>query len=352
MGLGIAIAVNGQPDEELARASTVEIQERMDMAATFSIRYDIDISEGDIPFLIDSRIDAGSEISVVVPVDDTNHCLVKGPVQGQNIHMEHGGEGSRVEIKGSDTSIIMDRETQSVAWSDVKDSDVVNSILGNYGYTADVQSTNALHETNKHTLIQRESDLGFIRRLSRRNGYNFWITVDENGDETAHFRRPELSGNAEAELVINLEDPNLGSIDIEWDVEYPTSMEGKQLDLNTKDDMDVAVSETPQEILGSDGLGAITGDTRSVHLSAPADDTGDLQARGEGAIIEADWFIKASCQTTLENLGNPVRANTIIDLKGAGSRYSGKYYVSGVKHIIDASQHKMEIELIRNGWGE
>ena len=209
-----------------------------------------------------------------------------------------------------------------------------------------------MHETNKHTLIQRESDLGFIRRLSRRNGFNFWITVDENGDETAHFKRPELSGDAEAELVINLEDPNLNSIDIEWDVEQPSSLEGKQLDLNTKDDMDVAVSETPQEILGSNGLGAITGDTRSVHLSAPANDSGDLQARGEGAIIEADWFIKANCRTTLEKVGSLVRTNTIIELQGAGSRYSGKYYVAGVKHNIDASQHRMEIELIRNGWGE
>ncbi|MCD4724443.1 MAG: hypothetical protein K8R63_06325 [Bacteroidales bacterium] len=352
MGLGIAISVNGQPDEELVQASSLEIHENMDKATTCNIRYEIDISEGDIPFLIDSRFDAGSEISIVVPVDDINHCLVKGPVHGHNIHLQHGGGGSRIEIKGSDTSILMDRSTQSVAWSDVKDSDAVSSILGNYGYSADVQSTDALHETNKHTLIQRESDLGFIRRLSRRNGYNFWITCDENGDETAHFKRPELSGNAEADLVINLEDPNLDSIDIEWDVEHPASMEGKQLDLNTKDDMDVAVSQTPQDILGSDGLSSVTGDTRSVHLSAPADDVGDLQARGEGAIIEADWFIKASCQANLENLGSLVRSNTIIELQGAGSRYSGKYYVSGVKHIIDASQHRMEIELIRNGWGE
>ncbi|MBC8488705.1 MAG: hypothetical protein H8D45_21990 [Bacteroidetes bacterium] len=351
MGLGIAIAVNGQPDAELIQASALEVSETMDKATTFSIRYDIDISEGDIPILIDNRLDVGSELSIMIPVDDTTHCLVKGPVHGHNIHLQHGGGGSWVEIKGSDTSIIMDRLTQSAVWSDVHDSDAVQSILSNYGYTADVQNTNALHETNKHTLIQRESDLGFIRRLSRRNGFNFWITSNENGDETAHFKRPELSGNAEAELVINLEDPNLDSIDIEWDVEHPTSMEGIQLDLNTKDDMDVAVNQTPQDILGNDGLSSITGDTRSVHLSAPADDVGDLQARGEGAIIEADWFIKASCQTTLENLGSLVRAHTIIELQGAGSRYSGNYYVSGVRHIINASEHRMEIELIRNGWG-
>jgi hypothetical protein len=38
-------------------------------------------------------------------------------------------------------------------------------------------------------------------------------------------------------------------------------------------------------------------------------------------------------------------------MAGAGSRYSGAYYVNGVKHIIDAAAHVMELELARNAWG-
>jgi phage protein D len=351
MGLGIAIAVGGKTDPELALATTVEVYECLGQAMTYSIRYDVDISEGDLPLLVDGRVDAGSELSILIPVEDKMLCLVKGPVHGQNIHIEHGGAGSWAEIRGSDTSIIMDRATKSVVWSDVKDSDAVQSILSNYGYTPDVQITSAGHFENKHVLIQRESDLSFIRRLARRNGFHFWVTSDEFGTETAHFKRPPLEGGVSAELVINLDSPNLASLDIEWDVERPTSMEGKQLDLNSKTDMDVAVSQTPQSVLGDRGLNAITGDIRSVHLSAPADDAGDMQARGEAALIEADWFIRANCQTTLENLGALVRAHTVIELRGAGSRFSGKYFVAGVRHSIDAKEHRMELELVRNGWG-
>ena len=43
--------------------------------------------------------------------------------------------------------------------------------------------------------------------------------------------------------------------------------------------------------------------------------------------------------------------HTIVEVQGAGNRYSGKYYVTGVKHIIDASAYKMELELARNAWG-
>jgi phage protein D len=350
MGLEIAIAVGGKADSELAEATTVEVYERMGAATTYSLRYEVDISEGDLPMLVDERLDAGSELSILVPIEDTTHCLVKGPLHGQQIHIEHGGADSWVEVQGSDSLIVMDRKTQSVVWADVTDSDAVTSILCNYGYTPDVQSTSAGHFEKKHTLVQRESDLGFVRRLARRNGFLFWVTCDAQGNETAHFKRPPLEGGADVKLVIHLASPSLQTLDISWDVERPTSIEGTQLDLNTKKNLEIAVNQTPQTILGDHSLSKITGDTRSVHLSAPADDAGDMRARGEGALIEADWFIHATCQTSLEFSGIPVRAHTIVELRGAGSRHSGKYFVAGVRHTIDATAHRMDLELIRNGW--
>lgn len=351
MGVGFLIAVSGKDDPELTGATSVEVYESMGQPSTYTIRYEIDIDEGDLKMPKDSRLDPGSELSVLVPVEEAVHCLVKGPVHGQKIHLEHGGAGSWMEVSGSDTSIIMDRETKSLVWEDVTDSDVVSSILGDYGYTPDVQSTSSGHYVDKHALVQRETDLGLVRRLARRSGFLFWITCDESGSETAHFKHPPVDGSAEAELVINLETPNLESVDIEWDVERPTSIEGKQLDLNAKTEMEISLDQSPLTALGQSGLGDITGDTRSVHLSAPADDDGDMTARGKGALIEANWFIRAFCQIDLDTLGKPVRPHTIVELKGAGTRHSGKYYVAAVRHTIDASEHQMDLELTRNAWG-
>jgi hypothetical protein len=353
MGLEIAIAVDGIPDQELTQAERVEVYECMGGATTYSIHYPIDISEGDITLLTDGRIDAGSSLSVLVPIEDTTttHCLVKGPVCSQKIHLQHGGEGSWVEVIGADTSIVMDRETKSAVWANSADSDAVFSILGNYGYIPDVQTTNARHLEDKHALVQRDTDLRFVRRLAQRNGFLFWVTCDANGIETAHFKHPPLGGSEDAELIINLDLPSLKTLDITWDVEKPTSVQGLQLDLNGKADMDGGVDQTPQRILGDVGLKDITGDTRSVHVSAPADDAGDMQARCEGALIEADWFIRATCHTSLHQLGGLVRAHSLVNFLGAGTRHSGLYFVAGVRHIIDEEAHRMELELIRNGWG-
>lgn len=330
----------------------VEVEERMGEASTYRLHYPADIREGDLPLLVDGRLDAGSDISVLVPTDSGRQCLVKGPVTGQRIRLQHGGAGSTLIVQGADTSITMDREAKSQVWAGLTDSDAVSAILGNYGYTPDVESTTAGHYEDKHTLIQRGTDLHFVQQLARRNGFLFWVTCDEFGIETAHFKRPPLDNVSEAELIINLDSPNMQQLDIEWDVERPTSVETLQLDLNATTDIDGSVSATPQTLLGDRGLADITADTRSQFLTAPSDDAGDLVARAEGALIESGWFIRANCQASLDELRRLVRAHTVVNVRGAGSRHSGNYFVSAVRHVIDAVSHRMEIELLRNAWGE
>jgi phage protein D len=351
MPLGVAIAVDGSVDDSLADATWVEVHERLGRPAAFRIRFEFQAGSSDFDRLVDSRLSAGSELSVLVPGAAGNECLVKGPVGAQRIHFEHGGAGSYVEVRGSDGSIAMDREARSVLWSDLTDSDVVTSVAGSYGLTPDVESTSAGHYETKHTLVQRESDLSFVRRLARRNGYLFWVSADPTGLQTAHFRPPPTTGSAAATLTINQEPPVLQALDLTWDVERPSSVESKQLDLNSKEDIDGALSSSPLPGLGADDLASVTGDTRSMFLAAPVDDAGDLSSRSAGALTESYFFIRATGETTRERVGRPIRAHTIVELQGAGSRHSGDYLVAGVRHTIDASGHRMELELLRNAWG-
>src|SRR5262249_33579702 len=155
--------------------------------------------------------------------------------------------------------IKLDREDKAVAWSDVTDSSAVSEILSQAGLTADVDSTDASHVETKHTLIQRETDLAFLRRLARRNGNLLWITCDESGEETAHFKRPPLDKQAECDLIINLTDPrsNITSLEISWDVERPTKADAAELDLNSKSEIDGSVENSPLTALGGTGLADI-----------------------------------------------------------------------------------------------
>jgi phage protein D len=354
MGLGIAIRVNGAPDATAAAAASVEITERIGQPTSFRLQYTPDISEGDLPLLKEAKLGAGSEISVLVPAGGTTHCLVKGPVFGQQIHLAHGGAGSTLHVLGADSLVKLDREDKAVLWSNLTDSDAVSAILGQHGLVPDVESTAAGHFELKHTLVQRETDLAFIRRLARRNGCLFWVSCDELGIETAHFKRPVVEGEAATELVINLTDPraNLTALEISWDVERPTKAEAVELDLNNKSDITGTVQRSPLTALGGAALADIATEARVAHVHAPVDDSGDLQARSEGTLIEAGFFMRASGTTTLSALGGVLRAHTLVNLRGAGSRHSGLWLCAAVRHVIDATEHSMEFELIRNGWKE
>lgn len=354
MGLGAAIARSGLIDEDLGQASSVEVHERMGETTTYRIRYEVHVGNDDLPLLADGRLQPGSQLSILVPVKGTVHCLVKGPVVGQQIHLQHGDTGSWLDVRGADASVEMDREARSAIWSDVTDGNVVMSILtSNYPgrFAPDVQDTAGTHLESKHALVQRDSDLRFIRRLAERNGCLFWITSNVVGPDTAHFKTPPLGGQPAVELTLNRESPSLRSFEVGFDVERPTSVQGAQLDLNTKSDLVGAVASSPQTSLGTASLAQITNDTRSVFLSAPADDAGDLQARGQGLLTEADWFVRASCQASLFALGKLVRTHTVARVRGAGRRHDGPYFVAAVRHLIDAARHRMDIELVRNGWG-
>ena len=349
MAAGVAVVINGVTDPELTRANLIEVIEQMGATTTYRLDFGLTIREGDIPFLADGRLDPGQELAIVAGVEGQNQCLVKGPVQAQAIYLEHGGAGSTLSVHGGDSTLIMDRETRIAQWADVTDSDVASTICGNYGFTPDITASDAGHFENKHTLIQRESDLGFVRRLARRNGYLFWLSCDVEGQETAHFKPPSLDGEPENELIINLDSPTIESLEISWEVR-PTSVIGSQLDLNSKQELDGNVATTSLTILGDRNLQAITGTTHSTHIEAAVDDAGDLQARGQGALTESNWFIRAYCQSSAHALRAIVRAHTLVHVRGAGSRYSGHYFVAGVRHLIDSTAHSMEITLVRNGW--
>jgi phage protein D len=199
--------------------------------------------------------------------------------------------------------------------------------------------------------VQRESDLTFVRRLARRNGFLFWVTADAVGIETGHFKQAPVGGTATMKLLINQSPPALEQLDLRWDVERPTSVTSVQLDLNSREELDGARQNGPLSALGGKDLAAITGDTRSIFLSAPSDDAGDLKARSDGALVDSYFFIRASGETRVDRTGAPVRAHTVIEIQGAGTRHSGKYFVAGVRHTIDPESHRMELELLRNGWG-
>jgi phage protein D len=355
MGLGASIRTGtpGTPDDAFSAASQVEVYERIGEIVTYALRLPVTASDGELSWLGDRRVAPGAQLGVYVPGTLGEVCLVRGPVTGHAARVAHGGAGSYVDVLGADASIRLDRNVRTRVWdSDARDSDAVSSIVAEAGFAADVRSTQAVHRADLRPLAQSDTDLRFVRRLARRNGFFAWLTTDAiSGLDTFHFTPPPLGGAVAQTLIINQPDANTDTIDLSWDAERPTAIDALQLDLLTLENADAAGTASPSQALGSRRLRDLLSDAQTSRIVAPADDASELKARAEGAAVDAEWFVTANLDTTLAGVGSPVRSHSVVELRGMGAEHSGKYLVVGVRHLIDATGHRMTVELARNAWG-
>ncbi len=355
MGLNILICINDQPNDALTQmVSQVEVYEKIDENTHYKLHFSVDVCDGDIAQSVQSATANGTMISVMVQMDNGLTCLVKGPVLQQESSLQQGGAGSWVKVEGEDFGYVMDHTAQFRVTDSGTDADIASQIISSYpDMTADVQATpSSTHDENNHSHVQRESNLSVIKTLARRNGYHFWITVDQNGQSTGHFKPRSLLGAAVVDLIINAESNNIDSLQLNADSRRPTQTIGSQINLRNREIIgNNEVLNGPA--LGTDNLASAAGsNAQAVHLAPTVDDAGALRARSQAALDEAQWFISATCRTNTHRMCNKIiRFHSLVALVGAGSRYSGKYYVTGVRHIIDAASHQMELELARNAWG-
>jgi hypothetical protein len=350
MSLAVAILPDGLPDPTMPVPDSVQVVEALHQPTTYRLRYAFTSKDGDFPLLSDSHLEPEKELAVVVKPDALPQFLVCGPVTRQEIVVLNGVGGSTLEVVGADRSVAMDRADKAKVWNNVTDSLAVAAVLADYKLVPDVGVTSTLHMELKHSLVQRETDLRFVRRLARRNGFWFWITTEAPAVNVAHFKRFSPGGSADVELKMNTEGANIDSVTLEWDSERPVSASLKQVSLADKSVIDASVSRSPLSGLANKGLDNIVKEKREVHLAVPADDAGDLKARAEAVLIDHGWFVRARVVARLSVLKKVIRAHTVASLGGLGKRHSGNYVVARVVHDIDATDHVMTVDLVRNGW--
>jgi phage protein D len=355
MGLGIIIKTNN-PEADIKlnpQVGSVEVYEKINQTTTYKIRFMIDICDQDIANYVETTLYPPSNLSVWAEAEDQLICLVSGPITKQEAHLEHGGAGSWLDIEGADVSHGLSIKVNKGVYHNVTDDQVVNKILNNYGIRPNVDVTpNSRHLEENSSLAQREYDLSFIRKLAQRNGFHFWVTFDNGGNATGHFKQRQLDGTPSAELRINLDKSNMDNLRINWDTNKPTKATAAQVNKRNVTVMTAPVDINDETKLGAQRLDEILGPgAHTVEISLAEEDAGALETRLKAALREAQWFINATCRTSLNRLCKLVQVHSIVEIQGAGSRHSGKYYVTGVKHTIDSVAHIMDLELERNAWG-
>ncbi len=264
------------------------------------------------------------------------------------VNFDIGSEpgNSSIVVSGMDTSVLMSLEEKIAVWKDMSDSDIVQQIVGGYGVDAKADATATVHQENDTVVVQRASDIQFVRELAQRNGLEFYFETDPtSGNITAYFRAPQLDGTPQPDLAIQFGDQsNLQSFSARLLGQRPLAVKLAQIDVAANNINTVQVSEMQLAKLGDKDAGALVG-TPLDSLISPKDaqaqmlllgpatsDPGELQTLAQAVRDEAGWLITAQGEINSEAYQNVLRPHRVVLVKGAGKAYSGKYYVTRVAH--------------------
>jgi len=251
------LLLNGQSaDPDLYTAITsLEVEENIDLPGAVQLTLPVARTDsGDLAYVSDGRLQPLVNLAVVVVPATASaagsagaalagaasalgvgggggpgpQCIFDGYVLSHKLHLETGVTNSTLTVWGQDASWLMNLEEKVKEWADVTDADVANAIFNDYGITSsdDNQADDSpSHSEPGHSLMQRGSDIQFLRTLARRSGKFCRVScADKAGQRTGYFATPKLSGDPAASLSLNdLESWTVNALDLTWDATLATA---------------------------------------------------------------------------------------------------------------------------------
>lgn len=340
--------------------TSLEVEEHAELPGAIELTIPIaSDGNGDLTFVNDATFQPFANLAIVVTADgQAPECIFDGYVLSHKLHLDRGVTSSTLKVWGQDASWLMNLEEKTTEWADLTDGDVANAIFGNYGITPAPDNTDddsPAHTESGHTLMQRATDIQFLRQLARRSGKLCRVTCGaQAGQRTGYFAKPNLEGTPAATLTLN--DPSqqmLSALDIEWDVTRPTEVVGAQAVFDDSSDSGVTADVTDSGLtaLSDQTEAAFTGKSNKVRLTTTVDDAGELAMRATSLLREGGFFVRAKGEVDLAALGVVLRVGDLVTVNGVGSVHSGTYYVWSVHHDIKLDAYRMSFELVRNAVG-
>ena len=197
--------LNGSPaDDDLVTAlSSLEVEENADLPGALLAKLAVSrTADGDLDFPSDSRLAPFANLAVVAARRRAARTSASSTATSSRskLHLETGVTAATLEVWAQDASWLMnlDGEGARVGRRDRRATSQ-SSIFGDYGITPSGDNTNEdspAHTEDGHTLMQRASDIQFLRTLARRNGKLCRVfCTDTPGDRTGYFAMPDLAGD-------------------------------------------------------------------------------------------------------------------------------------------------------------
>jgi phage protein D len=305
-------------------------------------------SDGTWNYLDDERFTVWKKTIISAGFESGTEELLAGYITHIKPHFDPDITQCMLEIWGMDSSVEMDQEEKLKDWPNKKDSDIASDIFNLYGMTPVVEDTAIVHDEAISTIIQRETDIQFLKRLALRNGYECYVD-GENG----YFRKPQINTAPQPVLAMFFGDEtNLNRITLEMNALEPSNVAMSQIDRVAKTILDVSTTSSQQKILGKkDAAGLLASGINAGQMYVGmnvATGTPEMTALCQGMFHQAEWFLTGEGEIAGNQYGHALTPRGTVTIKGVGETYSGVYYVAHVTHSFTSIGYTQSFHVKRN----
>ncbi|WP_339869884.1 type VI secretion system tip protein VgrG [uncultured Algoriphagus sp.] len=293
------------------------------------VLFDGDISTGEFQWSEGDLFKPGVKLKIDAGYDNREETIFEGIIIKHGLEI-YTDKASRLILELRDPVIKMTVGRKNKYFFESSDSDVMEELIGKYsGLEAEVESTSLSHAE----IVQyHATDWDFILSRADANGQ---IATTEAGKVT--IQKPQTS----ADPIIELQ---YGDNVVEFEAEMDARQQYAATTGFSWDFIKQEVAEKEGANPSMDFQGDISGDDLAAviglesfqmqHGGLLADE--ELQAWTDAGLMRSRL---SKIQGRVKILGdNTVKPGDMVELKGFGSRFNGKAFVSAVYHEISPNQ--------------
>jgi hypothetical protein len=340
--------------------NTIEIIQNVTGRSVFQITFAAGRSssdQGNDQLLSSELLNPFNRLIISIRINTTSKVLMDGIITRQEFAPSNDPGESLLTITGEDVSVMMDLEEKSIEHPGMAEQDIVNQIISSYSQYGLVPQVIDPPVTdrplpNERIPVQQGTDLEYIQSLAERYAYLFYIVPGPtSGQNTAYWGPPQLNAAPQKALTVNMGSlTNVDTINLQMNALAVTTVTGSVQDRKTNAIQPTqANSSTRQNLSAKPALR-----NQSFIRTTQFRETGRLQlqagARAQAMLDKSvDRVITVNGELDSLQYGDILNFGKIVELRGVGYSYDGRYYVNSVTHVFRGGEYKQRFSLSREG---
>jgi phage protein D len=310
-------------------------------------------NSGDYSLLNSGRLSPFTRVVIGVLLGVSPEVLIDGVITHHEVTPSNEPGHSILTVKGTDIGIMLDLKEKNEKYENQPDSVIFSRIIGNYtryGLVPQPTPTKDVPIMILRIPRQQETDLQFIRRMAKRNGFVFYIEPLTFGASRAYFGPENRLGIPQAALSMNMgPHTNVKELSFSQDGLAPTGTEGSFVEPLTKTSL--PIPPLPSLRLPPFASRSTAAKRTTVMRDTANQNPTQAATSALAAATQSPDAIGGQGALDTVRYGNVLRARRLVGVRGAGKTYDGNYYVSRAAHTLGRGTYTQEFKLKREGTG-